>query len=152
MTEPFAILPLAIAAAGGALDGTPVARWVAAGVTLLQRSAPLVRALAGRRAALLLPTGPAFFTGLAASEGRGAVLVNPLAAPLEVAHQLRDADVGAVFTIAHLASKLPPGTVHVLLDDAPGEALVVADGGSRREPHPKGLILLCHFLTFLSIP
>jgi long-chain acyl-CoA synthetase len=132
MTEPFAILPLAIAAADGTLDGTPAAQWVAAGVTLLQRSAPLVRALAGRRAALLLPTGPAFFTALTASEGRGAVLVNPLAAPLEVAHQLRDADVGAVFTIAHLAGKLPPGTVHVLLDDAPRAALVMADGAGRR--------------------
>ena len=34
-----------------------------------------------RRSAILLPTSPAFLTALAASEGRGAVLINPLAAP-----------------------------------------------------------------------
>ena len=105
---------------------------VAAGTTLLVRSAPLVRALAGRRAGILLPAGEAFLTALAASEGRGAVLINPLAAPLEIAYQLADADVGAVFTITALAEQLPDGVVHVLLDDAPRMARVSA-GGSVRE-------------------
>ncbi len=131
MTDPLGVLPLALAAAGGSIDGHPVAQLVAAGTTLLQRSAPLVRALAGRRAAILLPSGPTFVVALAACEGRGAVLVNPLAAPLEIAHQLRDADVGAVLTSSALAAKLPEGTVQVHLDDAPRTARVLAGGATR---------------------
>jgi long-chain acyl-CoA synthetase len=125
------VLPLAIAAGGGRVDGHDAAHLVAAGLTLLRRSAPLVRALQGRRAAILLPTSPAFLTALAASEGRGAVLVNPLAAPREVAYQLADADVGAVFTNAALAAKLPAGAPRVLLDDAPRAARVEVEGGAR---------------------
>src|SRR3954466_3523378 len=104
MTNPLALLPLAMAAGGGrigALGATPVyeaQQLVAAGLTLLQRSAPLVRALSGKRSAILLPTSPHFLVALAASEGRGAVLINPLAAPAEIDFQLRDAGVGAVFT------------------------------------------------------
>jgi long-chain acyl-CoA synthetase len=101
---------------------------VAAGLTLLQRSAPLVRALSGRRSAILLPTTPAFLTALAASEGRGAVLINPLAAPIEVALQCADANVGAIFTTAAFASRLPADLPVVLLDDAPRRARIVADG------------------------
>lgn len=127
------LLTLRAAAGGGTIDGLEAARLVAAGFTLLQRSAPLVRALAGRRAAVLVPTSPQFLVGLAASDGRGAVLVNPLAAPFEVAYQLDDANVGAVFTVAALAARLPAGTVHALLDDAPRSATVVAaDGTSTR--------------------
>ncbi len=128
MTNPLALLPLAVAAGNGRLDEFEAQQLVAAGFTLLQRSAPLVRALAGRRAAILLPTSPAFLTALAASEGRGAVLVNPLAAPAEIAFQCRDADVGAVFTIAAFAPRLPPALPVVLLDDAPRTARVVAGG------------------------
>jgi long-chain acyl-CoA synthetase len=131
MSDPLAVLPLAAAAAGGRIDAHDAPRLVAAGVTLLRRSAALVRALQGRRAAILLPTSPAFLTALAASEGRGAVLVNPLAAPPEIAYQLRGADVGAVFTTAALASRLPDGVPHVLLDDAPRAARVVANGETR---------------------
>ena len=130
MTDPLALLPLALAAGGGTVDGHDTARLVAAGVTLLQRSAALVRALAGRRSALLLPTSPQFLVGLAASEGRGAVLVNPLAAPAEIAYQLRDANVGAVFTVSSLAARLPDDVVRVLLDDAPRSARVLAGGAS----------------------
>jgi long-chain acyl-CoA synthetase len=93
----------------------------------------LVRALAGRRAAILLPTSPQFLVALAASEGRGAVLVDPLATLAEVAHELQDANVGAVFTLRALAAHLPPAMVRVLLDDAPVSAEVVAgDGRSAR--------------------
>src|SRR5688500_2193998 len=104
---------------------------VAAGLTLLQRSAPLVRALHRRRAGILLPTSPAYLTALAASEGRGAVLINPLAARPEIAYQLSDANVGAVFTTAELADRLPDGMLRVLLDDSPRTARVLADGASR---------------------
>ena len=133
MADPFALLPLNLAAHGGTVDGVPASQLVAAGLTLLQRSAPLVRSLAGRRAAILLPTSPAFLVALAASEGRGAVLVNPLASATEVEHQLRDAEVGAVFTSSALASRLPPEVTRVLLDDAPRAARVLHQGSSARD-------------------
>ncbi|HYW50382.1 MAG TPA: AMP-binding protein [Gemmatimonadaceae bacterium] len=128
MSNPLGVLPLAIAARGGMLDGMPAAQLVAAGLTLLQRSAVIARALYGRRAALLLPTGPQFLVGLAASEGRGAVLLNPLATPAELAYQLHDSNVGAVFTLASLAHKLPATMLTVLLDDAPRQAAVMHEG------------------------
>ena len=127
---PLSVLPLALAAGGGRVNEYETQQLVAAGLTLLQRSAPLVRALQRRRAAVLLPTSPAFVTALAACEGRGAVLVNPLAAPAEVAYQLADANAGAAFTTTALAARLPAGVVTVLLDDAPRRARVIAVGRS----------------------
>lgn len=137
MSNPLALLPLALASGGGRIGaaGTDIVfdapQLVAAGITLLQRSAPLVRALSGRRAAVLLPTSPAFVVALAASEGRGAVLVNPLASPVEIAFQCADADVGAVFTTSAFAERIPDGVVVVLLDDAPRAARVIAGGMAR---------------------
>ncbi len=121
--DPLALVPYAIAAAGGRTDGLDNSQLVAAGLTLLQRSAPLVRALAGRRSAILLPPGPAWIVALAASDGRGAVLLTPDQAAHEEA--LATWHVGAVFTISALSGGLPPGTPHVLLDDAPRRATVV---------------------------
>lgn len=126
------LLPLRAAAGGGTVDGLEASRLVAAGFTLLQRSAPLVRALAGKRAAILLPSSPAFLTALAASDGRGVVLVNPLAAPAEIAHQMADAQVGAVFTIASMQGRLPSHLPRVLLDDAPASALFASPGGDEQ--------------------
>ena len=131
MSDPLAVLPLALAAGGGRVDDHDAGQLVAAGHALLRGSAPLVRALQGRRSAILLPTSPAFVTALAASDGRGAVLVNPLAAPREVAYQLADADVGAVFTTDALAARLPAGLPRVLLDDAPRRARVEVGGEAR---------------------
>src|SRR3954466_5705034 len=119
MPDPFSLLALAAAAHGGRIDEFETQQLVAAGLTLLQRSAPLVRALAGRRSAILLPTSPAFLTALAASEGRGAVLINPLASAPEIAFQCVDANVGAIFTTLAFASRLPAGLPVVLLDDVP---------------------------------
>ncbi|MES2524366.1 MAG: AMP-binding protein [Gemmatimonadota bacterium] len=134
MSEPLALLPLAVAAGAGRVDDYDAGQLVAAGLTLLQRCAPLVRAMAGRRAAILLPTGPQFLTALAACDGRGAVLVNPLAAAPEIAWQFQDAGVGAVFTNRALSSRLPSqamsGVPLVLLDDAPRRATVAIDGRS----------------------
>ncbi len=138
MSDPLALLPLAIAAGGGrigaygneAADDFEAQQLVAAGLTLLQRSAPLVRALSGKRSALLLPTSPAFITALAASDGRGAVLINPLAAPAEIAFQCQDADVGAICTVASFVPRLPAHLPMVLLDDAPRLARVFVDGRS----------------------
>ena len=132
MSDPLSLLPLAIAAGGGRVNELEAQQLVAAGLTLLQRSAPLVRALAGRRSAILLPTSPAFLTALAASEGRGAVLVNPLAAAPEIAFQCADANVGAIFTTTAFAPRVPAGLPVVLLDDVPRTASVVADGVARR--------------------
>jgi long-chain acyl-CoA synthetase len=131
VTNPLALFPLALAAGRGTVDGFEAQQLVAAGLTLLQRSAPLVRALSARRSAILLPTSPQFVVALAASEGRGAVLVNPLAAPAEVAFQCHDANVGAVFTISALAERVPDGFPIVLLDEAPRTARVIASGGTR---------------------
>lgn len=132
MADPLSLLPLALAAGRGRLDDFDAGQVVAAGVTLLQRCAPLVRAMAGRRAAILLPTSPQFLTALAACDGRGAVLVNPLAAPPEIAWQFLDADVGAVFTTRALSARLPGDAASrlpiVLLDDAPRHALVAIEG------------------------
>ena len=131
MSDPLGLFPLAIAAGGGRVDDFEAQQLVAAGLTLLQRSAPLVRALHRRRSAIVLPTSPAYFTALAASDGRGAVLVNPLAAAPEVEYQLSDANVGAAFTISELADKLPASVPRVLLDDIPRSARVVVDGVGR---------------------
>ena len=139
MSNPLALLPLALASGGGHVavagaapgDDFETQQLVAAGLTLLQRSAPLVRALSGRRSALLLPTSPAFITALAASDGRGAVLINPLAAPAEIAFQCADANVGAIFTTGAFAARLPPGLATVFLDEAPHRARFVADGRTK---------------------
>ena len=131
MSDPLGLFPIAIAAGGGHVDGFEPQQLVAAGVTLLQRSAPLVRSLHRRRSAILLPTSPAFLTALAASDGRAAVLVNPLSSRPEIAYQIRDANVGAVFTTSELADRLPPGIATVVLDDAPATARVLVDGATR---------------------
>lgn len=125
------LLPLRAAAGNGTVDGHAASALVAAGFTLLQRCAALVRALAGRRSAILLPNGAPFVTALAASDGRGAVLINPEASPVEIAHQLADAQVGAVFTVRTMQPRLPATLPRVLLDEAPTRAeFVAADGAS----------------------
>ena len=131
MSEPLGLVPLAAAAGGGRLGDYEAQQLVAAGLTLLQRCAPLVRALSGKRSAIFLPASPAFFTALAASDGRGAVLVNPLASPLEIAAQLAEADVGAVFTVSALAARVPAALPLVLMDDAPRAARFVDHGATR---------------------
>lgn len=131
MSDPLSLLPLALASREGTIDGAPVSQYVAAGLTLLQRSVPLVRALSGRRAGILLPTSPAFITALAASDGRGAVLMNPLASAPELAYQIADAGIGAVFTSSALAGQLPPDIAIALLDNAPRSARVVVEGAAR---------------------
>nr|MCU0635752.1 AMP-binding protein [Gemmatimonadaceae bacterium] len=125
MSDPLALIPYALAASGGRIDGTPASELVTAGLTLLRRAPALPRAMAGRRAAILLPPGGALVTALAASDGRGAVLLSTLSPPLEIADALADADVGVVFTVASLADRIAPSVVRVLLDDAPRSARVL---------------------------
>lgn len=128
MSDPLALLPLAIAAAGGRVGAFGSSQLVAAAFTLLQRCAPLVRALAGRRSAILLPIGHQWLVALAASDGRGALLLSPHAAVSAIAEQVRLANVGAVFTLESLRTLLPEGTPVVLLDDAPRVARVLLAG------------------------
>ena len=130
MSDPLALISFAVAASGGRIDDFDAAQLIAAGTTLLQRSAPLVRALSGRRSAILLPTDPAFLTALSASDGRAAVLLNPLASASEIAYQVGDASVGAVFTTEALASRVPEHIATVLLDDAPRKARLLHEGRS----------------------
>lgn len=124
MSDPLALFPLALAAAGGRIDGRDTAALVAAGLTLLQRSAPLVRALSGRRAAILVPPGPAVLVALAASDGRGALWLDAACDTPEIARQLQVANVGALFSLAALADRIPAGSPVVWLDDAPRAARV----------------------------
>lgn len=122
MTDPLAFLPLALAAANGAIDGFESRRLVAAGVALLQRTGPLVRTLHGHRAALLLPACPQFLVALAASDGRAALLLDPNDSNDAIAHELERARVAAVFTTRALAGRLPEKMPRVLLDEAPSRA------------------------------
>lgn len=124
------LLPISAAAGGGSVDGLPGTQLVAAGFTLLQRSPPLVRALSGTRGGILIPSSPAFLVALAACDGRGAVLINPLAAQAEIGYQIKDANIGAIFTVKSLADKVPVGTVRVLLDDAPRSATLLHTDGT----------------------
>lgn len=123
--DPLALLPFAIAAGGGRIGPLAASQLVAAGTTLLQRSAPLVRALAGRTAGILLPNGPAWLLALAASDGREAVVFDPASGQEELAAQCHTLGIGAVFTTRALASRLPAIVTRVLLDDAPATATVV---------------------------
>ncbi len=127
MSDPLALLPFAIAAGGGRLNGIAAPALVAAGVTLLQRSAPLVRALGGRRSGIMLPMGPAFLTALAASDGHEALMLDPSASPREIGDQLGQYDVGAVFTVPALAPMCPMSIPCVLLDDSPKTAQLRCD-------------------------
>lgn len=129
LSNPLALLPIALAAAKGRVDGIPAAAAVAAGFTLLQRSAPLVRALAGRRSAILLPPSAAVLTALAASDGRGAVLLPAFADGDALTAMLDNENVGAVFSTSAFKAQLPSNDrAVVLLDGAPRSATVIARG------------------------
>lgn len=122
-------MALRAAAGGGSVNGIPASALAAAGFTMLQRCVPLVRALAGRRAAILLPASPAWVVALAAADGRGAVLLSPAASPAEIIAQCHANRVGAVFTLRALAAHIPDEIPRVLLDDAPARATFTVPGG-----------------------
>ena len=136
MSNPLALFPLAIAGARGRIGAVEpagpteyeVRQLVAAGLTLLQRSAPLVRALSGKRSAILLPMSARFLAAIAASDGRGAVLLEPTATPAEIALECADGRVGAIFTTLDFAASVPEHLTVVFLDDAPRSTRVVSEG------------------------
>ncbi len=131
MSDPLSFLPLALAGANGAIDGLDCRRLVASGVGLLQRTAPLVRALHGRRSAIHLPASPQFLIALSASAGRSALLLDPEFESASIGAALRSADVGAVFTLGRLASRLPAGVPQILLDESPARAEWRGHGDTR---------------------
>lgn len=126
MSDPLALFPLAIAAAGGRLDAFEAQQLVAAGLTLKQRSVALVKALASGRSALLLPAAGAWLTALAASDGAGAVIVDPACGDDDIGMQLANENVRAVFTVEAMAGRVPQVPTIVLLDEAPQRARVVS--------------------------
>lgn len=128
MSDPLALFPFALAAGGGHLDQVEVTASVAAGITLLQRCAPLVRALSGKRGGALLPAGSRLLTALAASEGRALVWIDPAVSVDQLLSDIRLHEVGALFTTSEWADRLPPAfqatIALVLLNEAPAHALV----------------------------
>lgn len=147
MADPLSFVPYAVAAGGGTVDDLPASALVAAGLTLLQRCAPLVRALAGRRAGILLepgtPHAAQWLVALSASDGRGALLLNPAASPSETAAAMESWQVGAVFTTRALAAQVPTSMLRVLLDDAPRAAQFLRAGAEADDP--QGVDLGQHF-------
>lgn len=69
--DPLGLLPYALAAGGGRVDGHEASALVAAGFTLLQRSLPLVRALGTEPVAVRPARWAEVLVALAASDGRG---------------------------------------------------------------------------------
>ena len=131
--NPLSFLAYALAAGKGRVDGVLASAWAAAGFTLLQRSAPLVRAMAGRRSGIFLPPSGAVVSALAASDGRGALLLPTVVPPEELSWWLDQYDVGAVFTTRAWAERLPEtARAIVLLDDAPRSATVLTPGAEQR--------------------
>lgn len=131
MSDPLSYLPLAIAAANGTLDGVEARRLVASGVALLQRTAPLVRALQGRRTLLVLDRGAPLLVALAASDGHPAMLLDPSGGARATREAPGAATAGAAFTVRALETHVPPGLPLVILDEAPARARWEVAGESR---------------------
>lgn len=89
---------------------------------MLQRCAPLVRALAPGRGAVLLPDSAAYLVALAACEGRAALLLDPGASVAEAARTIEESGARVVFTVERYAKGLPDSMARVLLDEQPGHA------------------------------
>ncbi|MCA2983630.1 hypothetical protein [Gemmatimonas sp.] len=120
--NPLALLPYALAAAGGHVGAHSANALTAAGFTLLQRSARLVRLLAGKQAAALLEQPQQWVVAFAASDGRALVGLDPALSVDALAGLCATHNVGAVFTTAALAPRLPPHVPRVLLDQVPRAA------------------------------
>ncbi|HEU4586773.1 MAG TPA: hypothetical protein VFR95_13550 [Gemmatimonadaceae bacterium] len=132
MPNPLSLISLAAAARGGAIDGIDSRQLVAAGVTMLQRCAPLVRELAGARGAVLLENSPAYLVALAACEGHGAVLLDPRGTAEDIARTLDEMRGRVVFTVERYEGSLGDGVARVLLDELPGHVVFVHGDERRR--------------------
>jgi acyl-CoA synthetase (AMP-forming)/AMP-acid ligase II len=132
MPSPLSLISLAAAARGGSIDGMDSRQLVAAGVTMLQRCAPLVRVMAAGRGAVLLENSPAYLVALAACEGHGAVLLDPRGTAVEIARALDEMHARVVFTAERYAGSLDDGVAKVLLDELPGHVVFVHGPQRRR--------------------
>ncbi len=131
MSNPLSLVPYALAASDRSIGGIRMNTLVAAGFTLLQRCAPLVRVLAASRPALLLPPGPQSLVALAACDGHVALILDQSVSDAVLAEQIQRAGVGVVFTLASLAGGLPTDVMSVVLDNVPLSARVHAAGTER---------------------
>lgn len=122
--DPLSLVPYAVAAGGGYLEDVEAPRLVTAGLTLLQRSAPLVRALSGRSAAMCIPDGVATLLALAAGDGRAMHVLPPATNRAGIEQLAAQHGIGALFTCRAYADDLPDGMTVVLLDEAPWHAEV----------------------------
>jgi hypothetical protein len=132
MPNPLSLISLASAARGGSIDGIDSRQLVAAGITMLQRCAPLVRELAAGRGAVLLENSPAYLVALAACEGHGAVLLDPQGRSEEIASALEEMHGRVAFTVERYAGSLGDGAAMVLLDELPGHVVFVHGDEGRR--------------------
>jgi len=124
MANPLSLLPYAIAASDGRVGGRSASALIAAGLTLLQRSAPLVRSLASGPPAILLPHGSAFVAAIGACDGHPALVLDPALDASTIRSQLDLASASVVFTETVYADRVPSDRLIVLLDDAPRETQV----------------------------
>ena len=132
MSNPLSLISLAAAARRGKIDGGDARQLVAAGVTLLQRCAPLVRELGRGRGAVLLENSAAYLVALAACEGRGAVLLDPHSEADDISRALDESDGRVVFTVERYAAAVRKETAMVLLDELPGHVVFVHGDERRR--------------------
>lgn len=128
MADPLSLLPFALAAAGGAIDGVECRQLVAAGLALRPRSALVTQTLTRGAASIALPPGPAYLTALAACDGFPVCLLDPFAPDLARARFDATETTGVVFTLEALAEHFPAAWVLVLLDATPASALVRQHG------------------------
>ncbi len=136
-------VPYAIAAVGGSVDGHSARALIAAGLTLLQRCPPLVRALADSSPAALLLPSAALVTALGASDGHALLVLDPrdllhrmssdgqalhVLDPQDSLQRVRETlaktETRVVFTEAAFAAQVPIETICVLLERVPQFATV----------------------------
>jgi acyl-CoA synthetase (AMP-forming)/AMP-acid ligase II len=132
MPNPLSLISLAAAARGGAIDGVEARQLVAAGVTLLQRCAPLVLELGMGSGAVLLPNSAHYLAALGACEGRAAILLDPEWESDDIAAVLEANGGRVVFTLERYGGAVRDEIAKVLLDELPGHVAFVHDGRRRR--------------------
>lgn len=135
MSDPLALLPYALAAAGGGVverDGRVAAgAAVAAGLTLLQRAPTLLRALDAQPVITYVPASVAWITSLAIGDGRGMVWVHPGAGVGALQAAMAQTGARVVCTTRRHGASLEPDQPVVWLDQAPRIAEVGVGGMTR---------------------
>jgi hypothetical protein len=135
MSDPLALLPYALAAAGGGVSHrrgrVPAAAAVAAGLTLLQRAPTVIRALGDQPVMAYLPFGVAWITTLAIGDGRGTIWVDPAEGVEALRHAMARGGARVICTTRAHESAVKADQPVVWLDDAPRSAVCVVNGVAR---------------------